>query len=132
MHYALFDKESPVYETDDNGNIVYLEIDGEMIPVETGDTKMTYGVPVLFYGNIAMAGGESQAAEFGLNVGDYSAVLIVAKGMLPLEETSLIWHESEPVRGQDGSVDEHSADYTVVKIAPSINVDRYVLKKVVK
>lgn len=132
MYYALLDKEVPIYDLDDDGNIKYIEIDGVKVPVETGETRQAYSAPVEFKGNIAMQGGESQAAEFGLNLGDYSAVLVSDKGLLPINETSRIWHESEPVYGTDGYVDEHSADYTIVKLSPSLNSDRFVLDKVVK
>ena len=132
MYYALQDKEIPVYELDDDGNIKYMEIDGVMVPIETGDTKLVYNLPVEFNGNIAMSGGESQAAEFGLNLADYSAVLVMDKGEIPITETSLIWYESEPEINDDGTVNQFSADYTVVKLSPSINSDRYALKKVVK
>lgn len=132
MYYALLDKEVPIYDLDEDGNIKYIEIDGVQVPVETGETRIVYSNPVEFKGNITMSGGESQAAEFGLNLGDYSAVLIPDKELLPITETSLIWHESEPVYGADGYVDEHSADYTIVKLSPSLNTDRFVLKKVVK
>jgi len=132
MYYALFDKEIPVYDLDEDGNIKYIEIDGVMVPVETGETRIVYSNPVPFKGNIAMSGGESQSSEFGLNLSDYSAVLVSDKGLLPINETSRIWNESEPVYGTDGRVDEHSADYTVVKLSPSLNSDRFILKKVVK
>lgn len=132
MYYALFDEEVPVYDLDEDGNIKYIEIDGVMVPVETGETRIVYSNPVPFKGNIAMSGEESRASEFGLNLSDYSAVLVADKGLLPIDETSRIWYESEPLYGSDGYVDEHSSDYTVVKLAPSINSDRFVLKKVVK
>jgi hypothetical protein len=103
-----------------------------MIPLDTGETKLVYGEPVKFEGNIAMSGGEVEAQEFGLNLGDYSAILVVGKDYIPLSETSLIWHTTEPAKDIDGNTDEFSADYKIVKISPSINVDKYVLKKVVK
>lgn len=132
MYYALQIGEVPVYETDADGNIIYITVDGEKIPVETGETKIGYGNPVEFFGNIAMSGGESEAVEFGLNLGDYSAVLVVDKGLLPINETSRIWHTTEPTMNADGTVDEFTADYYVVKVSPSLNVDKYVLQKVVK
>lgn len=132
IYYALFDEEVPVYDLDEDGNIKYIEIDGVMVPVETGETRIVYSTPVPFKGNIAMSGGESQASEFGLNLSDYSAVLVADKGLLPIDETSRIWHKSEPLYGADGYVDEHSSDYTIVKSSPSLNEDRFVLKKVVK
>ncbi len=132
MYYALQTGEVPVYEIDEYGNIKYIEVDGEQVPVETGETKIGYGEPVEFFGNIAMSGGESEAVEYGLDLSQYSAVLVVGKGYLPLDETSRIWHTTEPRMNPDGTADETSADYTVVKVSPSLNVDKFVLQKVVK
>lgn len=153
MHYALFLNEKKVYETrqytnypsyelfpsdnlypldEERENIVYIRVDGIMVPVEAGEPVFGYENAVEFKGNIAMSGGEAEAREFGLNVGDYSAVLVLAKNSIPIDETSLVWFETEPKINPDGTVDQYSADYTVVKVAPSINVDRYALKKVVK
>ena len=125
MHYALYGIEVPIYD-------YYTDEDGNKIPLDTGETEVTYGAPVEFYGNIAFSGGEAEAREFGLNLADYEAVLVVSKGLLPIDETSLIWHTTEPKFDANGNVDEHSADYTVVKVSPSLNVDKFVLKKVVK
>lgn len=125
MHYALYGKEVPIYD-------YYTDSEGNKIPLDTGETKITYENPVEFFGNIALSGGESEAVEFGLNLADYEAVLVVAKNTLPIDETSRIWHNTEPTYNEDGTVNELSADYTVVKVSPSLNVDKFVLKKVVK
>lgn len=153
MYYALFLNKEKVYETrqytnypsdellpsdnlypldEENENIVYIRVDGIMVPVETGETVFGYEKAVGFKGNIAMSGGKAEAREFGLNLGDYSAVLVLDKNSIPIDETSLIWSETKPVINPDGTVDQYSADYTVVKVAHSINADRYALKKVVK
>ena len=133
MYYALQDKIVPIYETDEEGNIIYYEdAEGNKIPLETGDTKLSYGEPIEFYGNISMSGGEAETVEYGVNIGDYEAILTVDKGLLPLSEISLVWYENEPRMNEDGTVDEHSADYEVVKVSPSLNTYKYVLKKVVK
>lgn len=108
----------------------YIDDDGNRYP--TGEPKNIYSEPVEFYGNIAMSGGEAEAVEFGLNLADYEAVLLVGKNTLPIDETSRIWHVTEPTTGIDGNTDEYSADYRIVKISPSLNFDKYVLKKVVK
>lgn len=125
MYYALQIGEVPIYD-------YYTDSDGNKIPLETGEYKIGYGEPVEFFGNIAMSGGESEAVEFGLDLSQYSAVLITDKELLPIDETSRIWHTTEPKMNEDGTVDEFSADYTVVKLSPSLNVDKYVLDKVVK
>ena len=125
MYYANQDKTVPIYET-------YTDADGNEYRLDTGETKLVYGEAIEFKGNIAMSGGEAEAQEFGLNLSDYEAVLIVGKNTLPITETSLIWHVTEPTKGEDGNTDEYSADYRIVKISPSLNFDKYVLKKVVK
>lgn len=133
LYYALLDNVVPIYETDDDGNIIYYEDEeGNKIPLETGDTKITYSKPIEFYGNIAMSGGEVETQEFGLNLADYEAILVLGKNTLPITETSLIWQNTEPRFNNDGTVDENSADYKIVKINTSKNYDKYVLSKVVK
>lgn len=133
LYYALLDNVVPIYETDDDGNIIYYEDEeGNKIPLETGDTKITYSKPIEFYGNIAMSGGEVETQEFGLNLADYEAILVLGKNTLPITETSLIWQNTEPKFNIDGTVDENSADYKIVKINTSKNYDKYVLSKVVK
>lgn len=127
LYYALqSDEKLPIYDG------FYTDEDGNQYPLDTGEKEYVYFEPVAFKGNIAMSGGESEAAEFGLNLSDYNAVLVMNKSEIPITETSLIWFENKPVYNDDGRVDEHSADYTVVKISPSLNVDKFVLKKVVK
>lgn len=125
MYYANQDKVVPVYET-------YIDDDGNEYQLDTGETKLVYGEVVEFFGNIAMSGGEAEAVEFGLNLADYEAVLVVGKNTLPITETSRIWHVTEPTKDADGNTDEYSADYRIVKVSPSLNFDKYVLQKVVK
>lgn len=125
MYYSVLLGEYPIYD-------YYIDSDGNRIPVSTGESEMRYSVPKVFKGNIAMSGGESEAVEFGVNKSDYSAVLVVDKEELPIDETSLIWFEPEPVDGSGETINVSDADYTVTKIIPSLNGVRYLLKKVVK
>ena len=131
MYYALYLGSEPEYELDEDGNkiVEYVDEDGNVYYKETGNPVDVYSEPVLFYGNIAMSGGELEAREFGLNIGDYEAVLLMAKNVLPIDETSLIWHNTKPT---EGAVKREQADYTIIKLSPSINQDKYVLKAVVK
>lgn len=125
MYYANQDREVPITET-------YYDDEGNAYELDTGETKLVYGDPIEFDGNIAMSGGEAEAQEFGLNLADYEAVLVVDKNTLPIDETSRIWHTSEPTNDDEGYTDEYSADYRIVKPSPSLNIDKFVLKKVVK
>lgn len=126
MYYANQDRIVPIYE-------YYEDEEGNLIPLDTGETKLVYGEPIEFKGNIAMSSsGEVEIQEFGLSQADYSAILVADKDYIPLTETSLIWFENEPKKDIDGNTDEFSADYRIVKISPSLNVDKYALQKVVK
>ena len=132
MKYSIKGERKPIYETDSDGNIIYYEDEeGNRIPIETGSYTSGWNVPVDFKGNIAMSGGEAEAREFGLSLADYDAVLVLDKNEVPLEEGSLIWHEKEVKFKADGEVDTTSADYTVKKVANSLNSAKYVLKAVV-
>lgn len=125
MYYANQDREVPITET-------YYDDEGNAYELDTGETELVYGEPIEFYGNIAMSGGEVEAQEYGLSLSDYEAILVVSKNTLLIDETSRIWHTSEPTNDDKGYTDEYSADYRIVKISPSLNFDKYVLKKVVK
>lgn len=134
MYYALLNRKQPVYEKDDNGNIVYIEIDGVQVPVETGEEETIYSTPVKFKGNISNGGNEAKTMEYGVDVTEYDAVLIMLLNELPVTETSLIWHTS-PIGYKDANktiIDEKSADYIIKKISPSLNQAKYLLGKVLQ
>lgn len=134
MKYSLQDGRVPIYERDENGDIVYIEVDGQKIPVETGEYDTGYSAPVDFMGNISMSGGEAEAKEFGMDIGDFDAVIILEKDAIPLTETSIIWHTS-PVKYKDEQnaiVDSKSADYAVKRVSPSLNFTKVLLQRIVK
>ena len=134
MKYSLQDGRVPIYERDENGDIVYIEVDGQKIPVETGEYETGYSAPVDFMGNISMSGGEAEAKEFGMDIGDFDAVIVLEKDAIPITETSIIWHTS-PVKYKDEQntiVDSKSADYAVKRVSPSLNFTKVLLQRSVK
>lgn len=134
MKYSLQDGRVPIYERDENGDIVYIEVDGEKVPVETGEYETGYSAPVDFMGNISMSGGEAEAKEFGMDIGDFDAVIVLEKDAVPITETSIIWHTS-PVKYKDEQntiVDSKSADYAVKRVSPSLNFTKVLLQRIVK
>lgn len=134
LYYALLIGTEPVYALDKSGNpiVLYVDEDGNEIYQETGEYKNIYTAPIGFGGNIALSGGESEAVAYGLSTADYSAILVVEKGLLPITETSLIWHDTAPVVRTNGYADESSADYKVAKRIPSLNEMKYALDRLVK
>ena len=117
--------------TDADGNVYTYDI-------EDGYDSNEYELPTEFYANISFNGGNinfgtgsTDFVEFGISNGDFTAIVVTRKGEVPLNNTSLIWYETEPVI-VDGKVDISSADYKIKKLSPSLNVDKYLLIKVVK
>lgn len=134
MKYSLQIGEVPIYERDEEGNIIYIDVDGQKVPVETGETEIGYDKPVDFRGNIAMSGGEAEAKSFGVDISEYDAILLMEKDRIPIDETSLIWHTSEVqyIDEQNTIVDRKTADYSIKRVQPSLNFTRYLLKRIVK
>ena len=128
LKYALFVSAMPEYATDDDGNVIY---DDEGNPIQISTGKNAYAAPKEFDGDIAFAGGEAEAQAFGISVDGYDSKLITVKGTLPITETSLIFQDSEP-EYNGGNLIEKSADFRVVKIAPSMNYKVYLLKRIEK
>jgi hypothetical protein len=135
LYYANFVKGGePIYKEVNGEKVIsYVDDEGNVYYEEIGTTQSHYTEPIPLKGNISMSGnGEAEAVEFGLNLADYSAVLVVAKNCATIDETTYIWHNSEVVVDSNGYADKQSADYRVVKVSPSLNVDKFVLAKVVK
>lgn len=136
LKYALLIGEEEEYKLDKDGNKIIVGYDdsGDPIYKMTGKSVLTYSNPVEFMSSISFGGSEVDLQPFGISTGDYDATLSLNKDTIPVEETSLIWYESD-VAYKDSAetiVDSRSADFTVVKIVPSLNQKVYVLKRIVK
>ena len=121
----------PIYALDSAGNVLETEVDGTKEPV-IDSYKASYGTAVQFVANISFNSGETRMAEYGLNEGDYNAIISADKGKLPFNEQTLIWHTSEPEYDNEEFVIPESADYRVVAIKTSLNEERFILRKLVK
>lgn len=152
LQYALQLGETPICQTDEDGNIIYnsyTDSEGNTYsyPLESGESEITYSTPKPFLANIAMSGGESEAQEYGLSISDYQAVILMERQAVPLTEGSLIWFESEPECRYSSEVEveiennrgekeralttapiEISSDYRVIKLSDSLNFTRAILK----
>lgn len=120
MKYALQNAEIPIYQTDEDGNILYYEdSEGNKIPLETGETEIGFSEPVSFLANINNKLQEALWTEHGVDNSTNYSQIVADKGVLPLVEGSIIWKKSEVKYKDDGKtiVDETSCDYTVKGVA---------------
>ena len=137
MWYALHRASEDIYKLDEHGNRIVVYVDETTSPPTTyyekiGTKKEGYGAPVEFYGNLAYSKtGEAETTEFGVSLTDYEADVTVSKGYIPIDETSLIWIH-EPQTDNDGYAIRDDADFRVLKVHPTLNVDKYLLAKVQK
>ena len=136
MYYALYKGEETEYVLDEYGNkiISYVDEDGNAYYEETGRKVPTYDLPKVFYSNIAMSGGEVSTQEYGIDVSSYDAILVLDKGQIEIEETSLVWYESEPTYKDvaETIIDGNKADYRVLAIKPSLNQLKVLLGRITK
>lgn len=130
MYYSILVGETPIYESDEYGNVKYIVVDGKEVPVETGETEITYTLPSEMYANIAFSGDETTAQEFGVDLSSYDAVVVFEKGRYALTETSIVWFETAPSYKdqQHTIVDADTADYKVVSVKDSLNQTKILLK----
>lgn len=132
LQYALYKGSEPVYATDDDGNTLYEEIDGENVPVEIGTKPPRYDNPVSFKGCLQYSKGEVEAKSYGVDTSYYDYTLLMEKDAIPIDETTLIFHTSEPEYDASGLLIEKSADFRVRKVAPTLNFTTYLLKAIEK
>ena len=136
MKYSLQGERVPIYETDENGNIVYYtDSDGNKIPIETGEYTTGYLQPIPFLANINNKLNEVVWQDYGIDDSTNYAQLITSKNELPLKVGSVIWKKSEVGYKDDENtiVDETTADYTVKGIADEgMSEDLFLLQRNVK
>ena len=109
--YATYSEEIKVYQRNENGNIVYTEIDGEKIPIEIGSAP-GYNTPVFFHANISAGKGSAQEEVFGTGI-DFTRTISTTDMACQIDELTLLWIDSKPKYLADGMVDPDSADYKV-------------------
>lgn len=131
FYYSTYADQITEYCRDSYGNIIYDEIDGELIP-RIKCERAGYSNPVSFDINISVGKGTAQEEVFGTDV-DFTRSICTTDLSLPIDERSIVWIESEPKYLADGTVDPNSADYKVVaKPAKGLNYLMIALKALPK
>lgn len=136
MKYALQNAEIPIYQTDEDGNILYYEdSEGNKIPLETGETEIGFSEPVSFLANINNKLDEVAWREYGIDNSTNYAQIVASKNVLPLKAGSIIWKKSEVGYKDEAQmiVDSTTCDYVVKGIADEgLLVDLFLLQKNLK
>lgn len=137
LYYAELIGSETIYALDEHGNKIVAYVDETKTPPVTyyeklGTTKSHYSEPIPIEANIMQSNGDMVEKEYGLSEGSYEAILVTEKDKYPITKTCLIWDETEPQVDSEGYALPKSADYTILSINKSLNVDKYILGKVVK
>lgn len=106
IYYALFDKNEPILDEDGN---------------DTAEERATYFAPLELRINVSPALGESATRQFG-EIVDYDRTLVICDTTLPIDEQTVFWI--------DDTDTSKMYDYTVKKIARSLNSLQIAVKKV--
>lgn len=110
--YALYERSEPILDAYGN---------------EVGEQSI-YGNPVKEKGNISAARGSTENDLFGVNA-VYTKTINPMPNNCPIDESSILWIEVEPVIKSDGrTVTAH--DYVVSQVAESLNHKAYAISRV--
>lgn len=115
QYYSNPGKLVPIYETDDEGNIRYIEVDGELAPVETGEYEPGFSMPIEFKANITGKLDNVVIRAAGADASDNHAQILADKGILPFKIGTRIWLRSKVEYKDEAKTmpDGDSADYVV-------------------
>lgn len=134
LMYALYKGKAIAQLVRDRDGNPMLDENGDYIYDDSSTSDILYDDPVAFFGNIAFSkgSGEAESVAYGISLADYDSTLIMNVGEIPIDETSLIFKDSIPEYDANGNLKRDSADFSVVKVQPSLNTVMYLLKRIVK
>lgn len=119
MWYSIPGAQVPVYETDSDGNIIYVEVDGEQVPVKTGEYETGYSAPIEFRGAIFSQLENAIMRAWGSDNSNNYAVLVLAENAKDIDGNEIklpmgtkLWRTSQ-IKYKGENVDVSSADYSV-------------------
>lgn len=102
----------------------------------TGQYELEYGNPMRADLNVSAARGETATRQFGEDE-SYDKVIVAENSDFPIDEYSVFWIDTTPkldryghlLVGADGET-ETPHDYTVTRVARSLNGVAYAVRKV--
>lgn len=134
MWYSLQNGKDPIYKLDEDGNIVYITDDeGNQVPVETGEYKISYTDPVEFKGYVGSQLENAIMRAWGSDNTNNFAVLVVDKKekdenntLLDFQNGAIIWRKKAPVVPFDFTTAEYTVDGVMDE---ELNETSYYLRK---
>ena len=126
FYYCLYKEDIP--NIDEYGN-------------ESGEKIVIYHDPVLMRANISQATGQSNTEQFG-NLENYDKVIVIDDLNCPIDENSVLFidkapeftevltHNATAITTTDETVSVPVYDYTVLRVAKSLNSISIAVKKV--
>ena len=111
IYYCLYKGKEPLQ--DENGN-------------ETSEYRVLYEKPVKQMCNVSHATGYAQMNMFG-NLESYDKVMIIDDMNCPIDENTVLFIDSKPSYRQG----KPAYDYTVKRVAKSLNTIAYAVSKVI-
>lgn len=111
IYYCLYQEKLPV--VDENG-------------YETGETRIVYSPPQNLLCSVSPATGYAQANVFG-SLDAYDKVLLTDDITCPIDENTVLFIDKKPEFDAEGFP---LFDYTVRRVAKSLNAVSYAVKKV--
>lgn len=134
MWYSLQNGKEPIYKLDEDGNIEYITDDeGNQVPVETGEYKISYTDPVAFKGYVGSQLENAIMRAWGSDNTNNFAVLVVDKQekdenntLLDFPNGAIIWRKKAPVVPFDFTTAEYTVDGVMDE---ELNETSYYLRK---
>lgn len=97
MWYSNIIGQMEEYQRDEDDNIIYVEVDGEMVPSTTGTKVNQYGEPKRFTASISSKLNELQMRSWGVDQSAIFSQLTVPKDYLPINVGTIIWRTNKIV-----------------------------------
>lgn len=132
MYYSNFVETQKEYQRDENGDIIYEDVDGVETPVETGIEKQVFETPTQFRASISSNLNEMHIKSWGADQSSIYSEIVCPKGYLPLKIGAIIWRTSE-IEWEDENhtiPKASSSDYTVCGLMDEgLTEDMFLLKR---
>ena len=93
---------------------------------KTGEKRVVYSNPVPMLAYVSAAKGRADADKFGIDL-KYDKMILTCEMDCPIDEQTVLFVDREPAFDNDGCP---LFDYVVSRVAKSINVITYAIRKV--